>query len=413
MSVSNAPGRSPGRSPARPPGRPLGRVVVALRPATVQHQTLWGRASADAPEEAVQLWHREGSAHARDEVAQIGPVRLPQARETFAVTACRVEARWGVEHGLNEHQLAAGYLPLHSRFRLDRPGLQPADLVRLALERCRNVEQAIELLAQLIPEFSQGDPDASFLLADPLEAAVLETAGRHWALQSVREVRALAEMPTIRQDWDRVSTGLGGLAIERGWWPDDGRKVDFAGVVSGTTHERALRDWGRTTLRLEQGNGVIDRPFVREVLAEGPAGIRMIAELSAEPRRLPIAWFWIGGPRHGVYLPLFADGDIPDKLACSKELSAIVQQLTPDTSQGQSAWLEERLADLQARLDQDADAFATEGAALRLTGEEDDRRRLATLFMEHAVERFLDCLPGASLPTQRVMTSTVAAEWSW
>ncbi len=384
--------------------------MVALSPATVGRQMFLCCSSAAAT--PLTCWRQGAGLHARDESISIRSLRLPQARETFAVVGGRAHGHWGLEHGVNEHQLAVAYLPQRSRFRAEARGLEPRDLVRLTLERCRNVTQAVDLFSQCLPDFGSG-LDAGFMLADPAEALVLETAGRHWAVQSVREVRALATTATIRQDWDRVSAGLGSLAIERGWWPDDGRKVDFAGVVTDSPDKNALRDWGRDTLWLEQRNGLIERSTLRQLLAEGGGQVRLIAELAPELKRLPIAWFWIGGAGQGVYLPLFVEGELPEKLRRPEELAAILERFTPEATATAGPWLEERLADAQARLDSDAETFAAEGADLRLTDEEDDRRRLATLFMEHAVERFLDYLPGVPPTSSRVVTSTPAAEWSW
>lgn len=429
------------------PPESAGRMIVALGPAGVHGQTLWARTGPHRPDAALVFWQQPARQHARDETVQTAHRKLPQARETFGVLGLKDVDRWGLEHGINEHQLVAGALPLHGRFPLERPGLQTDELIRLTLERCRNVTQAVDFLTAMIQEHGQGPfaggpadaPDGGFLLADPGEAVVLETAGRYWALQAVREVRAMTGPATIRQDWDRVSGGLAATAIAQGWWPDDGRKVDFAGVAApGDARDKnALRDWGQTTLRLEQRNGQITDRFVRELLAGGRGTGRrpgrMIAQLSSDPGRLPIAWFWLGGlsdlgdlglsdldddeihARHGVYLPLFVDGDLPDKLRRVEDLVGLQRRIEVGP-RGNTDWLEERLADLQARLDQDAEAFAVEGAALRNTGEEeDDRRRLATFFMEHAVERLLDWLPAPARLSKRISSpaATPASEWSW
>src|SRR5436305_1933998 len=84
-----------------------------------------------------------------------------------------------------------------------------------------------------------------------------QLAGDRWAYQQVREVRAMGDLGTLRQDWDGIADGLSSHAIARGWWPGDGSKLDFAGALgqAGAEPADALRRWGRATLLLEQQNG--------------------------------------------------------------------------------------------------------------------------------------------------------------
>lgn len=68
---------------------------------------------------------------------------------------------------------------------------------RLALERCATARDAVTLIGRLLGDHGQGgrcfeEPTSadiiyhnSFLVADPREAWVLETAGGHWAAEQV------------------------------------------------------------------------------------------------------------------------------------------------------------------------------------------------------------------------------------
>src|SRR6185295_8582137 len=111
---------------------------------------------------------------------------------------------------------------------------------------------AVELLGDLILRHGQGladedgeGRDTAFLLADASEAFLLASCGGHWAEQEVRQVRAVSGVCHLRQDWDRVSRGLADLVISRGWWPEDGSKIDFEGTVSegGPPSSAGLRRW--------------------------------------------------------------------------------------------------------------------------------------------------------------------------
>ena len=68
---------------------------------------------------------------------------------------------------------------------------------RLGLERGKTAKEAVEVITSLLEAHGQGGPcfidpgyvgmtyHNSFLIADPSEAWVLETAGKHWAVEQV------------------------------------------------------------------------------------------------------------------------------------------------------------------------------------------------------------------------------------
>jgi secernin len=68
-------------------------------------------------------------------------------------------------------------------------------LPRLGLERSQTAEQAVQVISALLEKYGQGGPCSdimphltyhnSFLIADPKEAWLLETAGEVWAAEKV------------------------------------------------------------------------------------------------------------------------------------------------------------------------------------------------------------------------------------
>jgi secernin len=130
-------------------------------------------------------------------------ITVPQVTRTHAVLLSRPFWMWGAEMGTNEHGLTIGNEAVFATGGAAPVGLTGMDLLRLALERARTVDEAIGVIVGLLERHGQGgrcgfeDPsfryDSSFLLADPTGAAVLETAGVSWAVERVdRGVRSIS-----------------------------------------------------------------------------------------------------------------------------------------------------------------------------------------------------------------------------
>jgi dipeptidase len=395
-------------------------MLVALPGATTDRVTLFGHNCNRPVGESRALERVPGRTFAPGERVRTNHLSLPQARQTFTVIAGRFGGGWGYSHGINERGVAAGTTAVRTRLPNELPGLTGPDLVRIALERSATAMQAVDVVTDLVsrhgpgvggPEQDEGDP--ILMLADGKEAYLLAACCTYWAVQEVREVRAQSDVCHLRQDWDRISPGLAGEAISRGWWPDDGSKLDFAGALVGDDEIGAtgLRRWGRATMVLEQNNGQVDTPMVRRLLAELGDATRggadasepaasLVARLSGAPELGALSWWCCGVPGENVYLPLTVEGDLP-------------AALTVDSSGGcdvwRMAWRMEELAarnpetrdaarsvfpSLQARFDRDAAEYLTEAASLRSRGELAGLHRLATSFMQHATERYEEACEG-------------------
>jgi hypothetical protein len=386
-------------------------MLVALPRAAADKLTLFAHHSCRAAGEAHTLNHTAGRDHAFGEAVLLGDLRLPQPRRTHSVVAVRAGLRWGLEHGLNEHGLAAGRVPYRSKLAAAAGGLTGPDLVRLALERCTGARQAVDLAADLIVRHGQGEVgpdgtarDCALMFADRGEAFLLVVAGGHWAVQEARQVRAAGAACHVRADWDRVSRGLADLVIERRWWPEDGSKIDFEGTVgSSCTAPAALRRWGQMTLLLEEENGRLDVGTMRGLLAGlagprdrmglGPSSpaVTEWAGLVAQCGEVPLAWCSFGPADAAVWLPLLPCGDVPPDLLDAglrrraERLAALVR-CADETALA----VREGLAQLQHRLDNETRDFVVEAAAAAAGGDAGGSRRQAGLFMEHALELYDD-----------------------
>ena len=150
-------------------------------------------------------------------------ISIPQAERTCAVLISRPAWMWGAEIGVNEFGLCIGNEAVFTRGAYGKSGLTGMDLLRLALERCRDAAGALELITGLLEEYGQGGDcgydhhfyyDNSFLLIDRSSLYVLETAGRAWICR--RSDRAsISNRLSIGADFERCSAGEDGRFLRR------------------------------------------------------------------------------------------------------------------------------------------------------------------------------------------------------
>jgi secernin len=126
---------------------------------------------------------------------------------------------WGAEHGVNEHGVAIGNERVGTTHDAGsaEPALIGMDLVRLGLERARSAAEAIDVMTGLLEACGQGGIadaahqeayDSSFIVADPSQAFVLETAGADYALAPFASGVAISNRISLGTGWTRASAGL-------------------------------------------------------------------------------------------------------------------------------------------------------------------------------------------------------------
>jgi secernin len=425
-----------------------GDAIAALERATLNGHTLFGHNCRRPAVELLELCHITGRSHAPEERIETGRVALPQARETYALLGVQTRGHWGLHHGVNLWGVAAGWTRLRTRLKREAPGLGGSDLVRLALERGRTARQANDLVGDLVSRHGT-DGDCALLIADGREAFVLETAGRHWVYQEVREARAITDLCTVGQDWDGIAPGLSTVSIDNGWWPADGSKLDFAGVVAlpAASSRAELRRWGRATLLLEEQNGQIDLGFIRRLLGDHYEGCAdecdpllpgeglpplcqhaetpdapltassLVVSLDPKVTSARLAWCCAGPPCTGVYLPLLLNGDAVEAYGTAATgPHARVRELLRHIGRQRGLWelTRDSLGRLQARLDQETEDYVIEAAAAGERETPAELGRRATLFMRHARERFEETVEGLRRQRPRRSTTTeIVASGQW
>ncbi|OMC37798.1 hypothetical protein A5740_04075 [Mycobacterium sp. GA-1841] len=345
-------------------------TFVALPDATRNGATIFGKNSDRPAGEAQPL--RRSPARTAGAPLRLAYVTIDDA-DAYAHIGSAPFWCWGYEIGVNEHRVAIGNEALFTRTwaaavaneriaQGPQPGLLGMELVRLGLERGATAHQALTVMTGLLEEYGQwgsaivgkdhgaGAYDNAYLIADPTEAWILETAGSNWAAKRVRSGSyAISNELSIRTDPDAMSDGLGRTAVEAGWYPAD-RTFDFAeaytdpGTPLQVSHIRRRRAEDLLTgvathggLDVPAAFGVLrdhlegtflggptfdaSRPdFLTLCMHEHPSGFTwgntaasLVVELHADPERPVTLWWCPVTPCTGVYVPYFVEsGRLPD-----------------------------------------------------------------------------------------------------
>jgi hypothetical protein len=126
---------------------------------------------------------------------------------------------WGAEHGVNEFGVAIGnerVSTVHQAAQA-RPALIGMDMVRLALERSRDADEALAVLIDLLTTYGQGGIadaahneayDSSFLIADARVAFVLDTSGTTYAAAPFPGGTAISNRLAVGSRWTQASPDL-------------------------------------------------------------------------------------------------------------------------------------------------------------------------------------------------------------
>ncbi|MFY9609662.1 MAG: C69 family dipeptidase [Blastocatellia bacterium] len=202
-------------------------TLVAVPPNTADGAVWFAKNSDREPGEAQLIEHLPRKSYGSPTNLRCTYLEMAQAGETFEVLISRPFWMWGAEMGVNEHGLAIGNEAVFTRVTCDKSGLTGMDLLRLALERTASARDALDLITGLIKEHGQGGSCGyrnkgfryhnSYIIADPSEAWVLETAGPHWAAQRVRGVRTISNVLSIGKDFDLLSDEAYSFARSKNW----------------------------------------------------------------------------------------------------------------------------------------------------------------------------------------------------
>lgn len=258
-------------------------TFVALSNATRDGSVIFGKNSDRDPNEAHQLLMTPAATHPTGSQVACTYIEIPQVEKTHAVLLSKPFWIWGAEMGANDRGVVIGNEAVFTKVLYQKEaGLIGMDFLRLALERAASADEALEVIIALLEQYGQGGNCGfshpmyyhnGFLIADRQNAWVLETAGKQWAAEKVRDVRSISNVISIGSTWDRASEDLVAFAVSKGWCKDDA-DFDFGKCYSDflyTTFSAGTHRFCRTQFLLDAQCGEIDVPFAMRLLRDhGP-----------------------------------------------------------------------------------------------------------------------------------------------
>jgi dipeptidase len=202
-------------------------TLVALGNVTKDGSVLFAKNSDREPNEPHNIVYLPGKEYEGGSEVQCTYISVPQVEETHTVLLLKPFWMFGCEMGSNEYGVTIGNEAVWSKEPYRETGLLGMDLMRLALERSKTAEEALTIITDLLEEYGQGGACGytdkklfyhnSFIIADPEEAWVLETADKYWIAEKVKDIRVISNTLTIGKNYDEIHPELIPHAIEEGY----------------------------------------------------------------------------------------------------------------------------------------------------------------------------------------------------
>ncbi|KAM4626628.1 secernin-3 isoform 1-T2 [Discoglossus pictus] len=265
-------------------------TFVALPPATVGNRIIFGKNSDRPSDEVQEIVYFPEKTYLTGETLECTYIKIEQVEKTYAVILSRPSWLWGAEMGANEFGVCIGNEAVWGKEEIDdNEALLGMDLVRLALERAKTAEEALDVIVSLLQKYGQGGNCTednmsftyhnSFLIADRKESWILETAGQYWAAERIEDgIRNISNNLSITTKIDREHPGMREHAKYKGWW-DGKRQFNFAEEYSYFNPSRSSSSGDRFSegfklLRKNKGN--ITASTMMEILSDKRSGINMV-----------------------------------------------------------------------------------------------------------------------------------------
>lgn len=409
-------------------------TMVALGAATQNGQTIFAKNSDRPASECQPLELHPQKNHASGDETPCQFVTLPEAEMTYRHVGSRPFWCWGYEQGFNEHQVVIGNEAVHSHLpAATTPKLIGMELLRLGLERGQTATEAVDVMTGLISEYGQGKfengadvrtYDNGYIVADPQEAYVIETAGHDWAVKKVEGALGISNVYSVETDWARTSCET-----------SEGNRLNFADTFTkdprteGSGFTRRARSCAvlshlteqidaHTMMHLLSDHGSEKSPsdvfqtdlkqggicvHCNEDGTGGNTAASLVADLCADGSRLPVYWCSFYSPCLTLFLPIFIEGELPSLLGVGADshadespwwlfhkLSRVVRE-KPDERVG---LVRARWCEMQMELFKTAYVMAEEGRHLIDRGKEEKAGQVLTDYMDGNARNMLGEVSG-------------------
>ncbi|MFX0004564.1 MAG: C69 family dipeptidase [Candidatus Hodarchaeota archaeon] len=258
-------------------------TYVSLSTWSKDKNVIFGK-NSDRPESEAQLIsYAPRITYSYGEELKCTHISIPQVNESAAVILSQPYWMWGAEMGANEYGVVIGNESIQTREPLKESGLTGMDLLRLGLERGKTAKEALNVIISLLEKYGQGGFHSltqynyhnSYLIADPTEAFILETAGDWWVVEIVKEFRSISNHLSIRYKGDMRRKGIIQHAIEKGYCNDDNQfdfKMTFSRSPLPEQFPLTDRD-GFSLNQLSSNKGNITVPMMMSFLRAHEVGI--------------------------------------------------------------------------------------------------------------------------------------------
>jgi secernin len=344
--------------------------LVVLPDYTSQSRMLVAKNSDRPAYESQPLVYNRRQSFANENLLKLAYVTIPQVNEAFLTIGSSPYWCWGYEQGINEYGVALGNEAIFTKDLKEsvvhpakQKGILGMELVRLGLERGKTAKEALDIITTLIEEYGQwgsavvGEEkpyNNSFVIADSIEAWVLETVDHHWVARRIQDpFHSISNEMSIRNQWDLASNGFVEKAVRSGWIDRD-EDFDAAFAYSDFTnslqvsHIRRQRtkqllseklaanqmvdvNWMKRILRDHYEDTFLEGPFFNAALPDfqticmhsspanftwGITASSTVFEIPIDKWHFPLIWWSPATPCTGLYLPIFmCEQEFPEFLA--------------------------------------------------------------------------------------------------
>ena len=186
----------------------------------------FGKNSDREPDEAQQVLIYPSKEYSTEETVKCTYISIPQAKKTNKIILSTPFWIWGGEMGVNEKGVAIGNEAIFTKREPEKgQGLIGMDLLRLALERADDADEAAETIINLNKQYGQDGIcgyrdkhlkyDNAFLITDKEKAIILEIYGREWAMKKPDKGQSISNIINFTTDYDKGSDNLGKNSIKK------------------------------------------------------------------------------------------------------------------------------------------------------------------------------------------------------